>query len=66
MHLETFLAQYPNTLSALIAVGTIGAVACSLYFSQLTLKPKIKSAVQASEIVYPTNKGTYRKNTGKD
>jgi|GEM_PF-6272003 len=62
---EIFLSHYPNILNALIAAGTIGAVVLSLYFSQLTLKPKIKASVYGSELLYADSEGVYHPNTGE-
>ncbi len=42
---EKFLSDYPNVINFLVAIGTIGAVVSSLYFSKLSLKPKIKGFV---------------------
>lgn len=46
--LEKFLSNYPNIINFLVAIGTIGAVISSLYFSKLSLKPKIKAFLYIS------------------
>ena len=63
--LELFLSQYPNIINTLVAIGTIGAVILSLYFSNLTLKPKIKANVYCSELLIPDINGTYQTNEEK-
>ena len=53
--IENFLADYPNIINFLVAIGTIGAVISSLYFSKLTLKPKIQAYLYRSELWLPKN-----------
>jgi len=47
MNLEGFLSQYPNIISALTAIGTVGAVMLSLY---LTVKDSKRFRIQKIEV----------------
>ena len=57
---EKFLSDYPNIINFLVAIGTIGAVVSSLYFSKLSLKPKIKGFVYISQALIPKDINTYQ------
>ena len=63
--IEKFLADYPNIINFLVAIGTIGAVISSLYFSKLTFKPKIQAYLYRSELWLPKN-GNYTYEVQKD
>lgn len=66
VEIEKFLSDYPNVINFLVAIGTIGAVVSSLYFSKLSLKPKIKASLYLSQLWIPVDKNTYRKQEGED
>lgn len=57
---EKFLSDYPNVINFLVAIGTIGTVVSSLYFSKLSLKPKIKGFVYISQALIPKDINTYQ------
>ena len=63
---EKFLSDYPNIINFLVAIGTIGAVVSSLYFSKLSLKPKIKAHLYLSQLWLPVDKNTYKIQEGED
>ena len=58
--LEIFLGKFPNILDCLTAIGTVGAVICSLYFSQLALKPRIKATLYKSFPLYSHRGNVYK------
>ena len=66
VEVENFLGDYPNIINFLVAIGTIGAVVSSLYFSKLSLKPKIKAHLYLSQLWLPVDKNTYKKQEGED
>ena len=47
--IEKVLSNYPNIINCLVALGTIGAVISSLYFSKLSLKHKINAQLYIAQ-----------------
>ena len=64
--LEKFLSNYPNIINFLVAIGTIGAVISSLYFSKLSLKPKIKAFLYISQLWLPVDTNQYKVQENED
>ena len=58
--IETILSNYTNIINLFIAIGTVGAVITSLYYSNLTLRPKIEAIIYSSELLYPVGNDTYK------
>ena len=63
---EKFLSDYPNIINFLVAIGTVGAVVSSLYFSKLSLKPKIKAFIYISQLWLPNDENTYQLQKNED
>ncbi len=59
--IDMLLSNYQNILNLLVAIGTVGAVFCSIYYSQLSLKPKLKSSIFISDLYLPNMNNTYSK-----
>ena len=64
--LEKILSNYPNIINFLVAIGTIGAVISSLYFSKLSLKPKIKAFLYISQLWVPVDTNQYKVQENED
>ena len=64
--IEKFLSNYPNIIDLLVAIGTIGAVVSSLYFSKLSLKPKINASLYISQLWLPVDVNKYKVQENED
>ncbi len=64
--IEKVLSNYPNIINCLVALGTIGAVISSLYFSKLSLKPKINAQLYISQLWLPVEENRYKKQEDED